>query len=477
MPGLSLFGRRENPSLTDSVFLSMEDARVAPLLVPPSCSSSSSEPPSASTFDAAARPKPVSLRKHLGRILFGRHGGASETTQGIHREFGQPAISSTAVPTSSARTPTTSLRKHFARILLRRGSSPAAAASASGDGRDAAWHAERLALLTERDKARAAAEQLERSLSGWAGLAQDVIFYGIFHGRREGWTEKLADHLRQSLSEVEGVVDLEVGELRLPTGAEFAPQLTLHKYVGPELSEWLLRWEPPSAQAGASITLKGRKFGVSFTVAVAIDELRLSGLLVCHWTPQESRPKLILGFKKMPSLLFEVNIAGKALSLGSETLRAWLQRQVGKLLRERVVLPQTLELELPFHRGGSDEDDAADAAAEAAALAEDEALGSLLGLRTDSAAGPTWELDERLASQLHVPLGSLEQRRPMLEGNPFPVEPDEWATSLVIAVLQLRFHDRLPMWSELVETRRQQLPHEVLRAGLQTVCDLVEIVS
>jgi hypothetical protein len=47
----------------------------------------------------------------------------------------------------------------------------------------------------------------------------------------------------------------------------------LQRYVDPSLSEWLVRWEPPSAQAGCTIALRGRKFGVSFTLVVAVGAL------------------------------------------------------------------------------------------------------------------------------------------------------------------------------------------------------------
>lgn len=58
--------------------------------------------------------------------------------------------------------------------------------------------------------------------------------------------------------------------LRLPSSTDHAPSLTLAEYRGPEYSEWLLRWDPPSAQGSVTISLKGRKFGVSFsTVRVA----------------------------------------------------------------------------------------------------------------------------------------------------------------------------------------------------------------
>ena len=142
-------------------------------------------------------------------------------------------------------------------------------------------------------------------------------------------------------------------ELRLPTQPECAPRLALHQYCGPELSEWHVSWEPASTQAGGSIALRGRRFGVSFTIVVAVGSLRLSGLLVCRYTPEAERPMLVVGFKKAPAVHFDVSIAGKALSLGSETLRSWLHRQLDKALRDHLVLPKTLEIPLPFLRGAA----------------------------------------------------------------------------------------------------------------------------
>lgn len=196
------------------------------------------------------------------------------------------------------------------------------------------WQAERQMLLEDSAAVRRAADESERVLGGWSSLAHDLLFFGLLHGRRQEWIERLTAHLSRSLGEVEGVLDLEVTELRLPANAEFAPQLQLLKYAGPELSEWGVTWEPPSAHAGGSIALRGRRFGVSFTIVVAVGALRLNGVVVCRYTPTEAQPQLIVGFKYPPSVHFDVSIAGKALSLGSETLRAWLQRQLDKALKE-----------------------------------------------------------------------------------------------------------------------------------------------
>lgn len=66
-------------------------------------------------------------------------------------------------------------------------------------------------------------------------------------------------------------------ELRLPSASEHTPQLRLLSYHGPELSEWEVSWGPPSTQASGSITLQGRKFGVSFTIVMSVGALWLKG--------------------------------------------------------------------------------------------------------------------------------------------------------------------------------------------------------
>ena len=60
-----------------------------------------------------------------------------------------------------------------------------------------------------------------------------------------------------------------------------------------------------------------------------------------------ANPTLAAGFKRMPDLAFEISLAGKALSLGSETLRAWLQRQIERTIKDKAVLPKAITLELP----------------------------------------------------------------------------------------------------------------------------------
>ena len=103
---------------------------------------------------------------------------------------------------------------------------------------------------------------------------------------------------------------------RLPATTDYAPSLTLAEYQGPEHSEWLLRWEPPSAQGSVTIRLKGRKFGVSFATALAVTAVRVQGSLVLRWTPHADEPKLYVGFKRLPHIGFDVSLSGKALSLG-----------------------------------------------------------------------------------------------------------------------------------------------------------------
>jgi hypothetical protein len=55
-------------------------------------------------------------------------------------------------------------------------------------------------------------------------------------------------------------------------------------------------------------------------------------------------------------------------------------------------------------------------------------------------AGPSWPLDSELAALLGVTLSTLESRRPHLESTspPGTAPPEEWATALVIALLQAR---------------------------------------
>ena len=111
-------------------------------------------------------------------------------------------------------------------------------------------------------------------------------------------------------------------------------------------------------------------------------------------------------------------------------------------------------------------------------LESDELLRSLLALRTDSYSGPSWPLDTRLASLLRVPLPELFLAMPAeVSAGGQSCEPDEWATALVITLLQLRHHDRAGVWSALVEVRRHSIPRELMRAAMTFVCETVPTTS
>ena len=109
-----------------------------------------------------------------------------------------------------------------------------------------------------------------------------------------------------------------------------------------------------------------------------------------------------------------------------------------------------------------------------AAVQQDASLRELLALRSDSFLGPTWILDEALASLLGVPLAELVVRAPRREGGgDGRADLDDFGTALVIALFQLRHHDRASAWSALVEARRNAFPRELMRAAMETVCELV----
>ena len=253
--------------------------------------------------------------------------------------------------------------------------------------------------------------------------------------------------------------------------------------------------------------------------AVAVTAVRVQGALVLRWTPHEEAPKLHVGFKRLPTIGFDVSLSGKALSLGSDTLRAWLHKQLDRALLAHCVLPKELEADLPFlrlppgaeavplSRGGAEGGHGVGAVSPVgrgggggggeqlvdmlsheglglgvdlggwdAAVSQDESLRQLLGLRMDSFLGPTWVLDEALAAQLGVPLAELVDRAPRREGGgggDGRADLDDWATALVIALFQLRYHDRASAWSALVEARRNAFPRELMRAAMETVCELV----
>ena len=70
------------------------------------------------------------------------------------------------------------------------------------------WHTERRMLLDDSASIRKAADDLERTLTGWSTLAHDLLFYGLFYGRRHAWISLLEKHLRSSVGEVEGVLEV-----------------------------------------------------------------------------------------------------------------------------------------------------------------------------------------------------------------------------------------------------------------------------
>ena len=242
---------------------------------------------------------------------------------------------------------------------------PAAGASFEVAAERRRWSAERRELLDDCTAVRAQVAAMQRTLDGWSALLRDLLYYGALHGREAAIEAAVVEVLGAALGEVEGVQEVELAELSLPSGAEAAPNLTLRRYggagelTGRELSEWCVEWSPPPA-IGGCITLRGRKFGVSFSIAATVSNLKLRGTLCCRWTPTASPPALTVGFKGMPEVAFELALAGKALSLGSDTLRAWLQRQLRRQLTERCVLPKMVEISLPSAAANSHQHDARD---------------------------------------------------------------------------------------------------------------------
>ncbi len=255
------------------------------------------------------------------------------------------------------------LRTRLSRLLRPRraggAGDDAAAERARWESERTRWASERAMILEECTSARAEANRLSQTLDGWAALVRDALFYGGLHGRAASLTSIFADRLRASVAEVEGVTEIEITELRLPQSPEIAPELTLIKYCGPELSEWRLRWSPPASQAhslthrpavpsrltrvapsqaGGAITLRGRKFGVTFTLVVTVSAVKIDGRLQCcccvgDGVAQHEPPTARVGFKHLPEISFEMSLQGKALSLGSDFVRALLQLQIERGLR------------------------------------------------------------------------------------------------------------------------------------------------
>jgi hypothetical protein len=414
------------------------------------------------------------------------------------------------------------------------------------EGERARWAAERAVLLEDNAVARTEAHMLSQSLRGWETFVRDAVFYRAIDGRAAQLTAALSDRLNASLAEIEGLTEVEISELRLPTSPAHAPAVTLVRYDGPWLSEWRVRWEPPSAQAGGSITLRGRKFGVSFQLVMAVGSVRFDGLVRCTCVGLGQPPgnqgapsaptEVQLGLRHPPEVSFEIGLAGKALSLGSDTLRAWLQRQLDRVLRSHAVLPQAIRIPIgggmlggaagvggvgsaagaggggacpylgptgagqaagmsarcgsgsglaplcaPVRKAGSacvPLGAAADASLGAAAGASvpeggsserRAALSRLLSLRLDmrtiDGLGPRWRLDEHLAHALGGrPLAALGAGRP--EGT----EEWEWATALVLAQLQLEYHDAAATWAALCDAQRRALPPRLMRGAMEAMC-------
>ena len=121
---------------------------------------------------------------------------------------------------------------------------------------------------------------------------------------------------------------------------------------------------------------------------------------------------------------------------GSDTLRSWLQRQADKAIKEHWVLPNVFALELPFFKRdgaaaaepgvSSTADVAVGAVSEIArdmgvAMTDEElkwdaSLRTLLCLRTDSWAGPSWPLDARLAQIVRVYMSMHAPRHVLMHG-------------------------------------------------------------
>lgn len=71
-------------------------------------------------------------------------------------------------------------------------------------------------------------------------------------------------------------------------------------------------------------------------------------------------------------------------------------------------------------------------------------------------------------------LAILEERTPVLDAGT-RAAPRDWATSLVIALLQLRYHDRISVWGHVIEVRHHSFPRALMRAAMEAVCELVAV--
>ena len=239
-----------------------------------------------------------------------------------------PATSSTATPASGRRIKTPSVFGRLRRLLpFRRSSTPGGGGATPATPPDTVaslrrererWAAERQELLDDCTTCRQEVQRLTETLNGWSAIVRDALFYGLFSGpAMNEITELFAERLRNSVGEVEGVSEVEISELRLPTTSDAAPEVSLVRYGGPELSEWRVSWSPPPSQASGSITLRGRKFGVTFTLEVQVSKLQLDGQVQCCLSSEEGslgvakERSVRVGFKRLPQISFEIHIAGK----------------------------------------------------------------------------------------------------------------------------------------------------------------------
>ena len=210
----------------------------------------------------------------------------------------------------------------------------------------------------------------------------------------------------------------------------------------------------------------------------------------------------------------------KVLALGHDTLCAWIKKQIDHTLKQQCVLPNAIEVVLPAggagvgagggaggggagsgggpggggSGGGSSSSNPfcvspgssspisgpshaspADVVPLGVEPAMQHALQRLLSLRVDTPSGPTWLPNDDLAQALGAPLHELRARR-LKVGSTAPrttVPTDvEWGTTLVLALLQLRYHDLTNIWSPVVEARRNATPQVLMRAAMEAICAL-----
>lgn len=196
---------------------------------------------------------------------------------------------------------------------------------------------------------------------------------------------------------------------------------------------------------------------------VTVGSIALSGLLRCSCSAgdEATPPTLCLGFTELPVISFKLHLEGKALSLGNDTVRAWLQRQLERWLRAQAVLPNQVQFELPSGMLATPPSP------------EERALQRLLALACDEGDGPRWQLSAELALAIGADICELRRRPEGAAGTPGWATPEwEWATALVLALLQLSHHERSELWEGVVEARREAMPPELMRAAMERVCAL-----